>query len=195
MLYEFHTKFGQYFATISICGLNKDGMYRTVVVPHSEGDAARVMFSKIMTEFIYSLHANKSSVWQEQVAQLDFEQMSNLFDDDSYMERVNAISHVACDLKENVRLPSGTKISVNRVVPAAVVRTATVPPPSSSGSGAKASALVSAKTLSVPTSGFFSSSNGAPAKAAVSSAVSGFFSKSAAPAKPKPAVDESKPSQ
>jgi len=178
MLYEFHNKHTEHFATISICGLNKEGMYRTVVVPRAEVDTARLEFSKIMTEFIYSLHINKSSQWQEEVAQLDLAQMSALFAGDGFVEKLSGISNVSCDLAENVLLPAGTKVSVTRIVPDAPTRTVSASAPaSSSGFGTKPAPSSTSSA---------SSSKPAPSKAAVSSAVAGFFGKSSAPAKPKP---------
>lgn len=192
MLYEFHDKNSQHFATIAIGGFNKDGMYRTVVVPRTEVDASRGQFSKIMTEFVYSLHINKSSQWQEEVAQLDFEQMSNLFAEDCFVEKVNRIGSVSCDLKHNVLLPAGTKVSVNRVVPPVPpARTVSTPAAaaSSSGSGGagnQSNPFTIGKSVSAPNTSIFGNNSTAPVKTTVSAAVSGFFSKNTVESKLKP---------
>ena len=157
------------FATISLSGVSKDGIFSTKVVPETDVSETKNCFHQITDEFVYSVHLEASSTWEEQVAQLDLKQFTQLLFDDSFVKKINGISRVCCDLKRNILLPYGERI------PTSTNGTAARP-------GADAAAIPVAKVSQVAKENTIGSNQAAHPPAAsvtkaasVPSAVSSFF--------------------
>ena len=111
MLFDFHSKFPQNPATYSVTGMTTDGILRTKVVIEKDVEALKSSLSSIHCEFIYSIHMDNSENWEQEVALLDFEQFSLLLSDKSFLSAANGIGGINGNIKENVLLSAGERVS------------------------------------------------------------------------------------
>ena len=71
-------------------GVSKDNVFTTKVVAETDVAETKNSFKEITDEFIYSVHLEASATWEEQVAQLDLRQFTQLLFDDKFIQKINS---------------------------------------------------------------------------------------------------------